>query len=220
MGRIRSEERRVRWLNRWNQNAERAKPASILQPSIKKFGHGRVVLSVDGNKTELGVHVLVCMAFHGPRPSDRHITAHNDGDPSNNRPENVRWATQKENCSDRVAHGTAPLRGQNPNARTNEAAVAAIRLDRTNSQRRLAEIYGISASQVRNIQKGVSWPSASKIDTSYLKSNTRALRSHLTENDITTIRARAGMQTQASLARQFGTTPSNIGAIQRGKSWR
>lgn len=43
------------------------------------------------------VHRLVCEAFHGLAPSEDHIVLHIDEDPSNNRPENLRWGTRKEN---------------------------------------------------------------------------------------------------------------------------
>lgn len=37
----------------------------------------------------------VCMAFHGPRPSDAHRVRHIDGDRSNTRPENLEWYVPK-----------------------------------------------------------------------------------------------------------------------------
>ena len=43
------------------------------------------------------VHRLVCLAFHGPPPSDQHTTVHHiDGDPRNNLPSNLCWATPSE----------------------------------------------------------------------------------------------------------------------------
>lgn len=52
------------------------------------------------------VHVLVLEAFVGPRPTPNHDACHGDGDPLNNRLENLRWATKSENQRDRVRHGT------------------------------------------------------------------------------------------------------------------
>lgn len=43
------------------------------------------------------VHRLVCEAFHGLAPFKGAIVLHLDEDPSNNRPENLRWGTRKEN---------------------------------------------------------------------------------------------------------------------------
>jgi hypothetical protein len=42
----------------------------------------------------------------------------------------------------------------------------------------------------------------------------------LTAQDVDTVRNYCGKETQTSLARRFGVTPSNIGCIQRGTSWR
>jgi hypothetical protein len=54
-----------------------------------------------------GVHVLVLMAFIGPRPSDAHEGCHNDGNPGNDRLDNLRWDTASGNQLDRRKHGTA-----------------------------------------------------------------------------------------------------------------
>ncbi|WP_208609489.1 HNH endonuclease signature motif containing protein [Streptomyces atriruber] len=59
-----------------------------------------------GDKVE-SAHFLVCVAFHGPRPTASHQVAHGDGDPTNNRPCNLRWATPAENSAGAVRHGTA-----------------------------------------------------------------------------------------------------------------
>ena len=43
------------------------------------------------------VHQLVCEAYHGQKPFPTAIVLHLDEDPSNNRPDNLRWGTRKEN---------------------------------------------------------------------------------------------------------------------------
>jgi hypothetical protein len=45
------------------------------------------------------VHRLVCEAFHGPAPDGANIVLHLDENALNNRPENLRWGTQKENLN-------------------------------------------------------------------------------------------------------------------------
>ena len=45
------------------------------------------------------LHRLVCEAFHGPKPSSEAVVIHLDEDGMNNRPENLRWGTQKENLN-------------------------------------------------------------------------------------------------------------------------
>ena len=43
------------------------------------------------------VHRIVCWAFHGEPPTDRHVVDHIDTNRANNRPENLRWVTRLEN---------------------------------------------------------------------------------------------------------------------------
>jgi hypothetical protein len=45
------------------------------------------------------IHRLVCEAFHGPAPHEKPIVIHLDEDATNNRPDNLRWGTQKENLN-------------------------------------------------------------------------------------------------------------------------
>lgn len=45
------------------------------------------------------VHRLVCEAFHGPPPNDASVCMHIDENAANNRPDNLKWGTQKENLN-------------------------------------------------------------------------------------------------------------------------
>ena len=45
------------------------------------------------------VHQLVCEAFHGPKPFDGAVVIHKNEDAHDNRPENLKWGTQKENLN-------------------------------------------------------------------------------------------------------------------------
>lgn len=45
------------------------------------------------------VHQLVCEAFHGPKPFEKAVVIHLDENALNNRPENLKWGTQKENLN-------------------------------------------------------------------------------------------------------------------------
>lgn len=56
-------------------------------------------------RTWIQVHVLVLMAWVGPRPEGMH-GCHNDGNKHNNCLENLRWDTPKANAQDAIKHGT------------------------------------------------------------------------------------------------------------------
>lgn len=45
------------------------------------------------------IHQAVCEAFHGPKPFPEAVVIHLDEDAHNNRPENLKWGTQKENLN-------------------------------------------------------------------------------------------------------------------------
>lgn len=52
-----------------------------------------------GRQAPKKVHRLVCEAFHGKSPFDRAVVIHVNEDGLDNRPENLRWGTQKENLN-------------------------------------------------------------------------------------------------------------------------
>jgi hypothetical protein len=72
-----------------------------------KLPYLEVALSHEGEPRSFLVHRLVALAFHGESPIDRPIATHRDGDPQNNRPDNLAWATQSENLFDRYRHARA-----------------------------------------------------------------------------------------------------------------
>ena len=59
----------------------------------------RMIVRYFGLRKTFKVHRLVCEAFHGPQPFDGAVVMHIDDDPANNRPGNLKWATQKENLN-------------------------------------------------------------------------------------------------------------------------
>ena len=59
-------------------------------------GYLTVNLSNCGTKRRRYIHRLVIEAFAGPRPEGM-VCCHNDGDPENNRFENLRWDTYVAN---------------------------------------------------------------------------------------------------------------------------
>lgn len=66
-------------------------------------GYYRVTMMSEGDgqtaecKKPVSVHILVCSAFHGPKPTPKHEVNHLDGNKINNHPSNLAWATKSEN---------------------------------------------------------------------------------------------------------------------------
>lgn len=69
----------------------------------------RVQLTKDKRRKWYRVNRLVCAAFHGPPPTDKHQARHLDGDTANNAASNLAWGTPLENYYDQVVHGTANI---------------------------------------------------------------------------------------------------------------
>lgn len=152
---------RVRILRFVNGHANRAYPEPRIKV-LKKNHMGRYFVDLpvygpDRYKT-CAVHRLVLEAFVGPCPPGLE-TGHLDGDPSNNRVDNLRWITKKENASHRVLHGTARMGERHPHAKLTESDVRAIRVARAagDTQRAIAASYGISPDNVRAIERRTAW---------------------------------------------------------------
>lgn len=58
---------------------------------------GRFIIRAKGVTHK--VHRLVAEAFHGPQPFDGAVVMHIDENAANNRADNLRWGTQKENLN-------------------------------------------------------------------------------------------------------------------------
>lgn len=74
------------------------------------------VVSSDGRRRRLRVHQIVANYYIGPRPSPAHEVRHIDGDPRNNKAENLAWGTRAENAADRGRHGRTSRGEKHSNA--------------------------------------------------------------------------------------------------------
>lgn len=75
----------------------------VLWPhSTNRYGYGQMR---SGKKTLL-VHIVVCAARRGPRPTLTHEAAHRCGVRHCMNYRHLRWATPKENEADKILHGT------------------------------------------------------------------------------------------------------------------
>lgn len=103
-----SNQGRVRSLDRviHQANGDRHVQGRVLRQTPRKEGHLQVEVRTSGRETRRAakVHQLVAEAFHGPRPPGM-VCRHLNGDPTDNRPENLRWGTHRENALDTTRHG-------------------------------------------------------------------------------------------------------------------
>ena len=121
-------------------------------------GYVRCVLKKDGRSYSRTAHPLVLDAFVGPRPP-KHDACHSDGNPANNRLENLRWDTRKNNVADSIRHGTNQRGTRHWASRLTEEQVLEIRKEYASgiSGLKLAKKYGVCKATVYHILSGAKW---------------------------------------------------------------
>lgn len=150
-GRIKSLRRMVLSKN-WSTGLpfERSVPERILRPGqFCKSGHVSVVLR-RGTKGK-PVHQLIMLTFVGPPPEGMEVL-HNDGNPKNNRLENLRYGTRTENILDVLRIGKVWRK-------LNIDDVHAIRkaLSQGLTGSAVAKMFGVSESTISSIKRGATF---------------------------------------------------------------
>lgn len=149
---------RVRRVKRGREWAERdVNPPHIYAQMTDRYGYKTVCLSLDGRWKPHGVHALVCAAFHGPKSADQQA-AHGDGIRDNNTPDNLRWASPKEQAEDKRRHGRQ-MEGETCHlSRLTSAQVVEIRsLHPAMSLAAIARKFGVTANNISSIIKRKTW---------------------------------------------------------------
>jgi len=91
-------------LGRVRSRSRKRSPRVLACPPGTR-GYRKVTLRREGKNFTRHVHVLVCEAFHGPRP-DGQMVRHLDGNQLNNAASNLAWGSAVENAADMKRHGT------------------------------------------------------------------------------------------------------------------
>ena len=124
-GRIRSTDRLL--TNKNGITYRQVGRVRVLTPDPR----GRLQLTINGRT--LRVHVLVAESFIGPRPDALEV-CHNNGNHTDNRPENLRYGTHSDNMQDRRLHGTDHFANKTHCPRNHEYTAANTYLDAQGSR--------------------------------------------------------------------------------------
>ena len=76
-------------------------PAITLATTLGGRTNDYLRVMLENPKRHAYVHVLVCEAFHGHRPSPEHQACHRNDEAQDNRASNLYWGTREQNDHDR-----------------------------------------------------------------------------------------------------------------------
>ena len=147
MGRVRSVDRLVYCSGPVKGSYWSLKKGRLLRPGPSNYGHLSVVL---GRRNTHMVHTLVLTAFVGARPKGMEC-CHNNGVPTDNRLENLRWGTRSENSQDAINHGT---RGDLSPSQVKYAREYLSAHKERGAQKYLADLFGVSQCTISSVKVG------------------------------------------------------------------
>lgn len=156
-----------KWGGGPGRKTKELRPLKSIMPSPNSYKKYLIVnLRNPGGKWRTkshDVHILVCEAFHGPRPygqfpQDYHAS-HVDGDRYNNQPNNLKWETRQENEARKENHGTIMHGSKNGWSKLDESDVLCIRdlLTSGMTQTEIARSLSISQQNVSDIKRRKRW---------------------------------------------------------------
>lgn len=146
-------------IKRFNKD-NRYKSFKILKPHrVNKYGHLKIDLYKNSLRKTYHIHRLVLEAFIGSCPPGKE-GCHNDGNPSNNFVDNLRWDTRLENIKDKIRHKTMPMGSKHGRAKLNEKQVRIIKWllkDGCLTQKEIAKIFNVSKYIISKIKNNIIW---------------------------------------------------------------
>ncbi|MFE0326287.1 HNH endonuclease [Streptomyces sp. NPDC058960] len=133
------------------------KSGRLLKPWPNGTGYVQVTLTDGAVRRAVTVHRLVLEVSRGPGGDLQ--GAHLNGDPTDNRLENLSWATPAENNEHKRSHGTHRRGAAVGTARLTETDVRSIRsaLEAGEAQRSIAVRFGVHFGTINAIARGKSW---------------------------------------------------------------
>jgi hypothetical protein len=150
---------RIRSFKFCRQRPNEALPRILAGYSLPT-GYHMIDLKDRGKHLKTYTHHLVAAAFIGPRPAG-HEVAHCNGDNTDNRADNLRYATPLENNFDKVAHGTNVGGADHYAARLTTEQARAVYLF-PGSHREAADAFGVPYHLAYNLRTGRTYRDATE----------------------------------------------------------
>jgi hypothetical protein len=189
-----------------------------------KGSHGYLMVNLKYDSGKRGsecVHSLVCRVFNGPRRPGSDC-CHNDGNKHNNRADNLRWDSRRNNINDQKIHGTFAWRGKRKLSE-NDATEIVKRIDAGEGVTELSKEYGVRHGVISGINLGKYWAEVTgrkREDACINPRRGHRVRGILTDEAVIDIARRldAG-EKQRSIADIYKIKPQTVSEINLGKIW-
>jgi len=141
----------------WKSRNGRGLAASprLMTPGLDKDCYKVVQISTPTKKCPRKVCTLVAEAFFGPRPIGV-VVRHLNGNSTDDKVENLKWGTQKENVADAKKHGTLTRGERISNSKLTDENVAEIRRSKMPIAA-IAENFGVHITTIYKAIKGRTW---------------------------------------------------------------
>lgn len=148
---------RVRSLDRVDSMGRLWK-GKIISAKDNGKGYKAVHLYKNSKNKQVYLHRLVAHAFV-PNPENKPDVNHEDGNKSNNTPENLKWTTKKENIRHAVENGLIKTGGSSKNAKLTDEDVEYIRANyipfsKDFNATVLSEKFNVSYTQIVKVARG------------------------------------------------------------------
>lgn len=132
-------------------------PNYVMKPEAKR-GYQRQTLNHLGRRETRFIHCLVAAAFIGPKPNGYTVN-HINAIKTDNRPENLEYATPAENSRHASRHGLLMRGERHCEAKLSESNVLAIRSALANGERpcHLARRFKVSKATIQAVKWRRNW---------------------------------------------------------------
>jgi len=195
----------------------------LLNPWLNDQGYLCVTLYRDGRLYKRKVHILVAVAFLGPRPEGQEVL-HGPNGKLDNRASELRYGTHWQNNMDKFRDGTQPLGEGHPLATLSAKLVAECRELHAGgaSVNGLAERYGVGLGALRDAIKGRTWRHVETAPVTLgVPRGQRHKDARLSEVIVIECRRRSlEGERVAALAREFGVSAPAMRNAITGRTWK
>lgn len=128
-----------------NKKGEVRNKNNILDLKLNNCGYYSVHHKTELYSSKIAVHILVCTTFHGPKPTETHSVDHVNRIKTDNRSENLRWATKLEQALNRDKHDKRGFVVCKICPKTFKT------IDKYKSAAEVAKMYGLFRAQISRI---------------------------------------------------------------------